>query len=548
MKIFKSIVLIVLTLCLFFNPALTYAGKPIAPGQPITPGKPISPGTPITPGQPIKDHSTKNGKTNEANYTWDQKITHVLKDSVDWFANLVNDSGSFLIDLGNKITNFPIDLFDKAIDFTAQQIDGLSSSILSTLESIRSQSFDILAKSIDYAHSDEAASLGWDTPLMKLFVTALGNMDSQSVSTFNDNLHDKMESFINGKEQVFKDFFEGNHAFWDQLKQGKTSIADFFNNTLNIAVDIGERNVKTQIDSIFSYFDFHANERPYGTINDIKVKDQDLMTFAELAYSMNENQQYESAKNSLDQRLIPKGFREDQKLGKSDLAGFSGKTFVNSKDKQIVIAFRGTEPNAGDWRDFLADFALVFGLPNFQLSEGKDYVRTVLDQYPGYDVVLVGHSLGGNLAQGVGQYYKIPTVTFNGPGMQIHESALKSYPDFLKKWLDPSKNSNFSPFINGLNKKGVYDNLVINHIHSQDEIGKLGTHVGKTYVYYKDPNTGKLKIYESDDYGSSEISEDEFLQKISRTYEDGKNGLKHHGIDTFKEFLQDGNLRRKDSD
>ena len=90
--------------------------------------------------------------------------------------------------------------------------------------------------------------------------------------------------------------------------------------------------------------------------------------------------------------------------------------------------------------------------------------------------------------------------------------------------------------------------MIINHISSQDEIGKLGVHIGTTIIYDRDGNTGTLSVYESDDYGLIEVLEDQFGNKVYRTIKDGKSGLSHHGIKTFEPYLKDGELRRDDDD
>lgn len=122
----------------------------------------------------------------------------------------------------------------------------------------------------------------------------------------------------------------------------------------------------------------------------------------------------------------------------------------------------------------------------------------------------MGHSLGGNIAQEVGRHYKIPTVTFNGPGMQIHQDALNSYPELIMGGFNPNENANYSRFINMHNEKDKYNDLIINHISAKDEIGKLGVHIGTTIIYDKD-EAGKLIIYESDDFAYDEIKEDSFF-------------------------------------
>lgn len=92
-------------------------------------------------------------------------------------------------------------------------------------------------------------------------------------------------------------------------------------------------------------------------------------------------------------------------------SGFQAGVFSRGGD--TVVAFRGTVPsNTGD---LLADLKLGMGMNTSHFAQGE----AVLSQLKGQNVTLTGHSLGGAIAQIVGNRARLPFVTFNAPGVAV---------------------------------------------------------------------------------------------------------------------------------
>jgi hypothetical protein len=91
---------------------------------------------------------------------------------------------------------------------------------------------------------------------------------------------------------------------------------------------------------------------------------------------------------------------------------FQGAAF--KKGNEIVFAFKGTS----QFRDFLADAKLAFGMNTSQYSSAVDFVAG-FDIVAGDKVSICGHSLGGAIAQVVGNRRRLPFVTFNAPGVAV---------------------------------------------------------------------------------------------------------------------------------
>lgn len=103
--------------------------------------------------------------------------------------------------------------------------------------------------------------------------------------------------------------------------------------------------------------------------------------------------------------------------------GFYAVAFM--KENDIVIAYRGTEPDKIE--DLIADLYIGFLNRNHsQLVSAYLFVEYIKELYPNKNIHLTGHSLGGCLAQYafVCTNKKYPTVTWNALGLGKHKNTI----------------------------------------------------------------------------------------------------------------------------
>lgn len=106
-------------------------------------------------------------------------------------------------------------------------------------------------------------------------------------------------------------------------------------------------------------------------------------------------------------------------------SGFTGYAFRNIKTNEVVIAYRGSDTTI-DWTSNAESYATA---SHQQKPYALQLFTKALSGTTG-KVTIVGHSLGGNLAQGVAAYYPYnydKMVTFNAYGSGLTPSTNAEY-------------------------------------------------------------------------------------------------------------------------
>jgi hypothetical protein len=103
---------------------------------------------------------------------------------------------------------------------------------------------------------------------------------------------------------------------------------------------------------------------------------------------------------------------------KSGSYGFKGTAYVGNGE--TVVAFRGTNITSADIGgsagDVGADVMLGVGMNTSHFGQGEDFLAGLQAQGP---ITITGHSLGGAMAQIVGNRARLPFATFNAPGVAV---------------------------------------------------------------------------------------------------------------------------------
>lgn len=144
---------------------------------------------------------------------------------------------------------------------------------------------------------------------------------------------------------------------------------------------------------------------------------------------------------------------------------YQGTAYRRVDTGEVIIAHRGTEPNA---KDAGTDAGMVFNRRNNQLNEAIEFTERVMalakqeaeKKGQPLSVSVTGHSLGGTLAEITAAKYGLHAETFNayGPG------ALKNLGGY------------------GVNVHAPHPNIV-NHVRATDVVAAGGPHRGQVKIY-----------------------------------------------------------------
>jgi len=155
--------------------------------------------------------------------------------------------------------------------------------------------------------------------------------------------------------------------------------------------------------------------------------------------------------------------------------GFKAAAYKGSGE--TVIAFRGTTASAGD---VAADLQLGAGMNTSHFGQADDFVQDYLDAD---GLAFCGHSLGGAIAQIVGNRFDRKFATFNAPGVAVLASrnVLWSNPAMLGVRLAGTVISAIAHPVQAARDVKATFNVVqgVNICLQYDVVSRIGVHYGK---------------------------------------------------------------------
>ena len=119
-------------------------------------------------------------------------------------------------------------------------------------------------------------------------------------------------------------------------------------------------------------------------------------------------------------KSIPEGLEYLDDFYDKD-TGSSGTAFKDKDTGEVILAYTGTNLDNDKWNDAVkTDFGrIALGLGNGHVDPARKFYEKIRAEY-GDDIILTGHSLGGNLAQWIALYYNVQkTIIYNPAPLYI---------------------------------------------------------------------------------------------------------------------------------
>ena len=106
--------------------------------------------------------------------------------------------------------------------------------------------------------------------------------------------------------------------------------------------------------------------------------------------------------------------------------GSSGTAFKDKDTGEVILAYTGTNPDNDKWNDAVkTDIGrIALGLGDDHVDPARKFYEEIRAEY-GDDIILTGHSLGGNLAQWIALHYNVQkTIIYNPAPLYIPPEQL----------------------------------------------------------------------------------------------------------------------------
>ena len=106
--------------------------------------------------------------------------------------------------------------------------------------------------------------------------------------------------------------------------------------------------------------------------------------------------------------------------------GSSGTAFKDKDTGEVILAYTGTNLDNDKWNDAVkTDFGrIALGLGDGHVDPARKFYEEIRAEY-GDDIILTGHSLGGNLAQWIALHYNVQkTIIYNSAPLYIPPEQL----------------------------------------------------------------------------------------------------------------------------
>ncbi|EHJ52144.1 KxYKxGKxW signal peptide domain-containing protein [Streptococcus macacae] len=173
--------------------------------------------------------------------------------------------------------------------------------------------------------------------------------------------------------------------------------------------------------------------------------------------------------------------------------GTSGTAFKDTNINKVVIAYTGTNSDGNEWKDAVGADIMGIGLARGQhYQPAYDFYDKMALEYGAANIILTGHSLGGNVAQRVALKRNVPnTIVYNAAPLYIPIIASVGnavYESIRNRFqLPPNKEEAKKTISEIENERKNFTGKVTRITTQKDSLNNIvrrlgGVYIGKEYV------------------------------------------------------------------
>lgn len=229
------------------------------------------------------------------------------------------------------------------------------------------------------------------------------------IQTWNEAGGSLRETVSSGNQNQIGEAVKGVEQARDEMLETVGQYSNDFDGAEKGSPEVIEQSNRDVPGDVCYVEEINLDEANFCDAGDKEImqleKDLDYAILSDLAY-------YEGNETS---------YGDYKCIGSVDkkLSGFHAKIFSNPNENEMVIAFRGTNKYSvvRDW--VMTNAVNALGLHTMQYNQARNLARSLSEAYDTQKITLVGHSLGGGLAQSAAVDTGAKAVTFNAadPGV-----------------------------------------------------------------------------------------------------------------------------------
>ena len=183
------------------------------------------------------------------------------------------------------------------------------------------------------------------------------------------------------------------------------------------------------------------------SIERLKASQISTLDASNLTYQVENIRVHDSGKTESEELLAEVNFRKEipSNLEYIDdfydpFTGTSGTAFKDKNTGKVVVSYTGTNPDGDFIKDGLTDIYSIGRGFGYHYDNAYTFYEKMAEKYGAENLILTGHSLGGNVAQRVALKYNARmTIVYNPAPLYVKLTSLKDDERVVKKIQDIEK-------------------------------------------------------------------------------------------------------------